>query len=174
MNVVLPELHTRFPRSIRKELCLNWSSKVGRWRWESPSWGCCLLSLPSSSIRTAGQHYFILDREQLKKVGFSQGGRWLPLRSFPHFADGRKERFLVWALRQSKEKFVLKTSYVHCFQFDPSQLKITLQPQFRLKFLCMVILLRWFFWPMWLPTEALPPSTLTSMHWRWYQPSTQH
>ena len=29
------------------------------------------------------------------KVSFSQGGRRLPLRSFPHFADGREERFLV-------------------------------------------------------------------------------
>ena len=33
----------------------------------------------------------------------------------------------------------------------------------------MLVLPRWFSSPMWRATEALPPSTLTSMHWRWCQ-----
>ena len=31
----------------------------------------------------------------------------------------------------------------------------------------IMVLLRWFSWPMLLPTEVLRHSTLTSMHWRW-------
>ena len=48
------------------------------------------------------------------KVRFSQGGRRLPLRPFPHFADGREERFLVWALGQSKywETLIWFTAFI--------------------------------------------------------------
>ena len=51
----------------------------------------------------------------------------------------------------------------------PNLVKVTLVQIF----LWMLVLPRWFSSPMWRATEALPPSTLTSMHWRWNQQSAQ-
>ena len=140
-----------------------------------------------SDCRSTKTHFWDC-AQQLMKV--FQGGRRLPLRPFPHTADGLEERLLVWALRQSKQniskhfifnrvsgRYRLKWTHAvaSCYYswslfIDLGLVNVTIVELI----LCMVVVPRWFCWPMWLPTEALPPSTLTSMHWRWHQQSTHH
>ena len=193
MNVVFPQVYTQFSRSKRKEGCLNASPRTGSWQDEggrSPhgAAACCCFRPRLFRLQVNKNPLLRLCTACSNWWKFSQGGRRLPLRPFPHTADGLEERLLVWALRQSKQNILkhfifnrvsgrYRLKWTHavasCYYswslfIDLGLVNVTIVELI----LCMVVVPRWFCWPMWLPTEALPPSTLTSMHWRWHQHTT--
>ena len=86
-------------------------------------------------------------------------------------------RCLIWftafilTLLSSKLSYSLTHPYENRTKHKLQSKLSTVYPLIDLMMLLnlMLVLPRWSSWPMWLPTEALPPSTLTSMHWRWHQ-----
>ena len=100
-----------------------------------------------------------------------QGWWRIPLWPFAHFAGGLNQRVLVGVFGQSKKVTTMimfceaQVKYVSLFW---RMVFKSHQPTTGFWIICSImVLLRWFSWPMLLPTEVLRHSTLISMHWRW-------